>query len=279
MTGTELIRKASIEELVGHRERALELYRRSAELLIEAMATAAKACPSYSYHTPSRSDFQDLGSLGSKSLEGWMQTVRKSLDRGVWRHCMQATHLDQVMDAAARKQMADQIEKEPPEATADNLTATLLSLVGNSEQIFKRGVVETFKTFDPNRYQRNDAFKLTERVAWANAFSAISGKGSHWQYWNHYAQRDEHLRDVERVFCVMDGKPIPERNGGIVSAISVAQRVDAQKRREVETEFFHCRWYKNGALHIRFKRLDLLARINAIIAEYYGEVLADASPA
>jgi hypothetical protein len=29
----------------------------------------------------------------------------------------------------------------------------------------------------------------------------------------------------------------------------------------------------------RFKRRDLLNRVNAIIAEHFGEVLADASPA
>jgi hypothetical protein len=254
MTGTELIRKASIEELVGHRERALELYRQAADLIQEAMRTAAKACPSYPYFTPGRREFENLESLGRYyKVEDFVKAARISLDKAIWRHCMEATHLAQVMDASARKQFSEQIEKDPPEATADNLAATLFTLVGNSDAIFKRGVVEAFKSFDPQRYQRNDAFKIAERVAWKNAFSVLSGKGWSHQSWNYYAQRDEHLRDIERVFCVMDGKPIPERNGGIIGTIDMARRPDGSGEREAENDYFHCRWYKNGALHIRFK--------------------------
>jgi hypothetical protein len=274
MTGTDIIRKASIEELAGHRERALELYRQAAEILQEAMKTAAKACPSYTHHTPPAREFERLAYLGRyNSVDGFVTEARKSLDKGIWRHCMQATHLAQVMDATARKQFDEQIEKEPPEATIDNLMATLLSLVGNSGAIFSRGVVETFRTLDPNRYQRNDAFKIKERVAFDRAFTAQVGPYVGSRFWNHYAQINEHLRDIERVFCVMDGKPIPERCGGIVAVIDSTKA----SGKEAENEYFHCRMYKNGALHLRFKRMDLVRRCNKIIAEHYGETLADAS--
>jgi hypothetical protein len=40
-----------------------------------------------------------------------------------------------------------------------------------------------------------------------------------------------------------------------------------------ESEYF--RFYLNGNLHIVFKRADL-AKANKIVADYYGETLADA---
>ena len=270
---TDLIRKASIEEIVDHRARALELYRRGAELLQEALKAAALACPSYPYHTPERSAFERLGSIGSRTAEGFAADARRKLDAAIWRHCMKATHLSQVMDAKAREDFSKQIEKDPPEANIDNLSATLLNLLGNSEQIFKRGVVEAFKQFDPNRYQRSDAFKIEKRVACRNAFTAQVGPYVGTRYWNSYAHVDDHLRDIERVFAVMDGKPIPEYSGGIVGVINGKRPKEA----EAENAYFHCRMYKNGALHICFKRTDLLQRVNLIIAEHYGAALADAS--
>ncbi|WP_459933881.1 DUF4942 domain-containing protein [Fundidesulfovibrio butyratiphilus] len=31
-----------------------------------------------------------------------------------------------------------------------------------------------------------------------------------------------------------------------------------------ETSYFQCKWFKNGNLHIVFKRLDLLEKLNRI---------------
>jgi hypothetical protein len=42
-----------------------------------------------------------------------------------------------------------------------------------------------------------------------------------------------------------------------------------------ESEYFRFELYRNGNLHIVFKRPDLVAKANKIVADYYGEVLPD----
>jgi hypothetical protein len=244
MTGTEIIPKATIVELVLHRDRAMDLFRTGAEMIQEALKTAQLAAPSQTTVGPCRNDFQDLGFRCERSVEGFVAAARKSIDRALWRHAMEATHLAKVMDAKARQDFSAQLEKDPPEATLDNLMATLWEKVGDSQNIFKRGVVETFRILDPNRYKRNGAYKIERRVAFPNAFSA-GGRGVlSYRYWNHYARIDEHLRDIERVFYVLD-------------------------------DYFKCRWYFCGSLHITFLKPELVMRCNQIIAEYYGPALAD----
>src|SRR3546814_919223 len=45
-----------------------------------------------------------------------------------------------------------------------------------------------------------------------------------------------------------------------------------------ESEFFRAKAFKNGNLHIWFKRDDLVIEVNKLLAEYYGASLGDASP-
>jgi hypothetical protein len=42
-----------------------------------------------------------------------------------------------------------------------------------------------------------------------------------------------------------------------------------------ESEYFRFELYRNGNLHIVFKRADLVAKANKIVGDYYGETLAD----
>ena len=49
----------------------------------------------------------------------------------------------------------------------------------------------------------------------------------------------------------------------------------AATRRPHESEYFRFELYLNGNLHIVFKRPDLVAKANEIVADYYGETLAD----
>ncbi len=49
--------------------------------------------------------------------------------------------------------------------------------------------------------------------------------------------------------------------GDVVTKINEAVR---DKKWEAETEYFKLKWYKVGTLHIEFKRMDLVAKMNAL---------------
>src|SRR3546814_4715603 len=87
---------------------------------------------------------------------------------------------------------------------------------------------------------------------------------------------DEYLRDVERTFHVLDGREQPDRYAGIIGAIDQERTGLERKAWVAESEFFRAKAFKNGNLHIWFKRDDLVIEVNKLLAEYYGASLGDA---
>jgi hypothetical protein len=75
------------------------------------------------------------------------------------------------------------------------------------------------------------------------------------------------------VFHQLDGKRPPDPQAGLVAKIDIADRAGV---RECETEYFKCKWFQNGNLHLQFKRLDLLKEFNRIGAKQYENVVGEA---
>jgi hypothetical protein len=272
-TGTEVIRKASIEELAGHRARALELAGQAFDFLVAAEKALRLAAPSDHYRNITSREVCDHLRYDIKAdrKPDYLELVRKEVDRAVWRHLLESTHLTTLMDTRAREQFYEQVEKEPPPATAENAAATMFALVGDADKIFRRGLVEAFRSLD-NSYKSNDAFKIGKRAV-------MYGGPDSWGQWRYYSRASERIMDVERVLCVLDGKPQLTRESGIVGAVNAEIRARDHKETggTAKTDYFFCRWFKNGNVHLYFLREDLVKRANQIIAEHYGETLADAT--
>lgn len=268
--GTDLIRRASIEELAGHRARALDLYAQAFRMIAAAGDAARLAAPSRPYCCGIDDKALDVLKYDARygTPEGFAELVRKSLDADIWRHLIDSTGLASLMDSTARQEFLKQVDKDPAPATAENAAATMFSLLGDADKIFRRGLIEAFRRLD-NSYKSNDAFKLTDRAVLSHA--RTTGFSIHWNHWSH---ADERILDVERVFAVLDGKPQLERAAGIIGKVDLAHGAGSH---EAESEYFRARWFKNGNLHLWFLRSDLLQKANRMIAEHYGATLAEAA--
>lgn len=70
---------------------------------------------------------------------------------------------------------------------------------------------------------------------------------------NHY--REDNLRQIEKVFCMLDGQPIKHRPNDIVDLIN---------HNTMETPYFSMKAFPGATtLHIKFKRMDLVRELNA----------------
>jgi predicted RNA methylase len=262
---TALIPRATVDEIEAHRARALALYGEAFEKLNEANRAAGSAAQSGAFGpvlTPDRYQAHKAFNMGDR--EAFLEDTRKGIDRAVWGYLIRATNLERLMDRTARDDFRKQLDDCPPPATADNLLATMETFLGDAPTIFARGVAEAFSKLD-RRFRSHDGFKIGSRVVLSHAMSEHGG-------WNHYQHRDEDLRDVERAFYVFDGKPHPDRSAGIVGAIDLARPYGASAF-EVECDYFRVRVFKNGNIHLYFKRDDLLNRVNLLLADYYGAAL------
>lgn len=255
---SELALRTTVGQLEGYRERSLELFGAAHDALTEAHKFASMSFPSAT--KPMEFDRE----ARSKSREKYVEEHRQEIDRRIWNHLVDYFGLEPLMDHQARTEFRRSLTENPPPATSENLFATFLDLIGDAGLIFRRGLSNAFSRLD-RRFRSHDGFKIGSRIILSHAFGCFGG-------WSR--DRDETLRDIERVFRVLDGQPQIERYAG-----SIVGRVNSYTARPftVEDDYFKLVAYKNGNAHLWFKRDDLVRQVNKLLAEYYGESLGEGS--
>jgi hypothetical protein len=274
----ELIKKESIAELCGHRDRALVLYRQALLLLAEANKTARKAHGGNRHGGYSRYDVEGMVDISEEnSVEGYMNTIRTCMDRGIWRHLTHTTRLGSLMDREALREFEKSLEsKDIPEATMDTIVATFFQKAAEAPEIFRRGLINTFSRLAPG-YKTNSPFRIGDKIIFDHAMSVNTwnDRGNQRRSMNFYAfdTSGKELQDIERVLRILDGKT-PFDNGieGICGKISAA--VDT-KETSTSDEYFEAKWFWKGSLHVTFKRPDLIHKANQMIAQHFGETIPD----
>jgi hypothetical protein len=259
---TDLVRHASAKEIVGCRDEALRMYREAFELLHKAKEMTKRA---------SGSNYcgADLGHMSFYNIERGefdkdMEDVRKRVDSGVWEYMLDAVGLKAMMDASALAEFRKQNEKDPPEVTLDNLAATMEHLDGQRVTIFDRGVVNLFSRLD-HTFKTNPSFRLEKKIILSGVLGSYGG-------WNFYGRGVDEVRDLDRIFHLLDGKA-PKDHIADASAVIGQARGRKGGQQTVETDYFTFRLMGNGNLHIVFKRPDLVDGVNRIIAAHFGATL------
>ena len=70
---------------------------------------------------------------------------------------------------------------------------------------------------------------------------------------------ENQLRALDNVFHMLDGKPLSTyRNGDLINAINESERGAG------ETEYFRYKSFLNNNLHLEFRRMDLVQRLNEV---------------
>jgi predicted RNA methylase len=261
---TALVRKDSIEELCGHRARALDLYAQAFDLIEQARNAHARAATGKS-HIASF-PVQELRWFDDRSRASFIKQIRADLDRDVWQGLILNTPIAGLMDAEARENFERSVRDDPPEVTAETVYATMSNLIGDAELIFRRGLVNVFSRLQ-RRYRSHDGFKIGDRLILTSAMRVYDMFVS--------LNRDDQLIDLDRVMHVLDHQAAPHHTAGLVGAIREATH-ERPTRWQAETAYFHAKWHRNGNLHLRFKRADLVREANRLIAEHFGQTIGAA---
>lgn len=273
----DLIPSTVITQICGRRDEALARMReavshmqRGHEVALQALDSAALAHHGAVFYLEDRreqSAYQRLFAEIDPAVS--LDTYRKHLDACVWMHLVAVTGMEKMMDRTAFEELRKTLCEDVPEVTEDNVRATLEGLACDARLIFQRGLARAFIELD-SRFRSHDAFKLDARIILTNVFDS-------WGSWSHHAGMRDTVRDVERVFAVLDGK---EPDGhGLIQAVTDSRGGGFSARQGyVETAYFRIRTFKNGNAHLWFTRPDLVERANQELAAYYGDVLPDAVP-
>lgn len=208
--------------------------------------------------------FYQYGMPRSSEPLGRLEESIKELDRMYWRQSFDHTGLMQLLDAQSKKKFDRDLQENPPEFTIENVQSSFIDLSQNAEKMFEDGVVNVFHRLS-NRYMTNDGFRIGDKVVMTWMVEPSFRRGLQLRH----GQGEDEINDIDRVFKTFDGKRYVERS------LSCAMNTAIQDGGRYEDDYFAAKAFKNGNLHLKFKRADLVERVNLVIAKRYGATIGD----
>ncbi|WP_373226558.1 DUF4942 domain-containing protein [Enterobacter cloacae complex sp. ESBL7] len=198
-----------------------------------------------------------------------MKAITRNIDRGIWRELMQRSGMLSLMDAQARDEWHNSLEKEDiPAVSEENILSTFEQLHLNKGEVFERGVINVFKGLSWN-YKTNSPCKFGAKII-------VSGlvKYDRWGFGLNWGWQRDRLADLERMLMLLDGKPVPDNRADVTRRLSDHIHANRHGTR-YEDEMFAIKYFQKGTAHITFKRPELVDKLNDIIAWHYPGALAE----
>ncbi|AOL14436.1 MULTISPECIES: DUF4942 domain-containing protein [Enterobacter] len=263
----ELILSTSIERVVTGRDSALK----QIEQLIEQLDAISRLTSEIGSGTA-----QDWAMKPGHRYDSWltekadkaMPAVTRNIDSSIWRDLMLKSGMMALMDAQARDQWHKSLEEgDLPTISEANILSTFELLHLNKMEVFERGIINVFKGLSWD-YKTNSPCSFGKKIIINNLVSH-----NRWGFSLNWGWRRDQLADLERMLFLLDGKPIPDNRGDVTNCLMAHIRDNSDKD-VYEDEFFLIRYFQKGTAHLTFKRLDLVERMNDIIAKHYPGMLA-----
>ncbi|MHA3363200.1 DUF4942 domain-containing protein [Yersinia enterocolitica] len=263
----ELILSTSIERIVTGRDSALMQITQ----IIEQLDAISRLTSEIGGGTA-----QDWAMKAGHRYDSWltekadkaMPAITRNIDRSIWRNLMLKSGMMALMDAQARDQWHKNLEEgELPAISEANILSTFERLHLNKIDVFERGIINVFRGLSWD-YKTNSPCRFCKKIIINNLV-----KHNRWGFSLNWGWRRDQLADLERMLFLLDGKPIPDNRGDISTRLMEHIR-DNSAKEVYEDEFFSIRYFQKGTVHLIFKRLELVERMNDIIAKHYPGMLA-----
>lgn len=263
----ELILSTSIERVVTGRDTALK----QIEQLIQQLDAISGLTSEIGGGTA-----QDWAMKPGHRYDSWltekadkaMPAVTRNIDSSIWRDLMLKSGIMALMDAQARDQWHKNLEEgDLPAISEANILSTFEQLHLNKMEVFERGIINVFKGLSWD-YKTNSPCSFGKKIIINNLVSH-----NRWGFSLNWGWRRDQLADLERMLFLLSGKSIPDNRSDITTRLMAHIR-DNPDKDVYEDEFFRIRYFQKGTAHLTFKRLDLVERMNDIIAKHYPGMLA-----
>ena len=189
-----------------------------------------------------------------------VKTIKKEWQQRAWRTIFNRSGMAKILSIKRREELDKQLSGERdaaplPEVTAENILALIQDGMAKSTDYASEAVFEVFDWLRPadERYKTNNRWKLNNKIV----ISWVVGSGFGSRPFKIKYDAVKRFCALDNVFSMLDGKgPIKGYNGPLVDTI------DASADGKGETEYFKFKCCKNGNLHLEFKRVDLVDKIN-----------------
>ncbi|MBJ8867028.1 DUF4942 domain-containing protein [Citrobacter koseri] len=263
---SELICSTSIERIVTGRDTALK----EIEALILQLEEISRLTSMIGDNTADHWAMRQGGSFDCWLMQPAgkaMPVITRNIDRSIWRDLMLKSGMLTLMDAEARSQWAKNLEENDlPAISEANILNTFEQLHHNKQDVFERGIINVFKGLSWD-YKTNNPCYFGKKIIVNNLV-----KYDRWGYSLNWGWRRDQLADLERMLRLLDGQTIPDSRHDV--SIRFMDFIRDNPRVQIfEDDLFIIRYYQKGSGHITFKRLDLIEKMNDIMAKHYPMAL------
>ncbi|HHU0691904.1 DUF4942 domain-containing protein [Citrobacter sp. Marseille-Q3906] len=264
----ELILSTSIERVVTGRDSALKQIEQFIQQLEAISRLTSEIGGGIAQDWAMKSGHRYDSWLTEKADKA-MPAVTRNIDRSIWRDLMLKSGMMALMDAQARDQWHKNLEEgDLPAISETNILSTFEQLHLHKMDVFERGIINVFKGLSWD-YKTNSPCSFGKKIIINNLVTH-----NRWGFSLNWGWRRDQLADLERMLFLLDGKPIPDNRSDITTRLMVHIR-DNTAEDVYEDEFFRVRYFQKGTAHLTFKRLELVKRMNYIIAKHYPRMLAE----
>ncbi|HFE8496103.1 DUF4942 domain-containing protein [Raoultella ornithinolytica] len=262
----ELILSTNIERVVSGRDAALL----QIELLIQQLNAISRLTSEIGGGTA-----QDWAMKSGHRYDSWltekadkaMPAITRNIDSCIWRDLMLKSGMMALMDAQARDQWHKNLEEgDLPAISEANILSTFEQLHLNKMEVFERGIINVFKGLSWD-YKTNSPRSFGKKIIINNLVTH-----NRWGFSLNWGWRRDQLADLERMLFLLSGKSIPDNRSDITTRLMAHIR-DNPDKDVYEDELFRVRYFQKGTAHLTFKRLDLVEKMNDIIAKHYPGML------
>ncbi|MBZ6731547.1 DUF4942 domain-containing protein [Klebsiella grimontii] len=262
----ELICSTSIERIVTGRNAALG----QIEMLIQKLDEISRLTSSIGGNVANHWAMRQGHSYDCwlvQPVDKAMPVITRNIDRSIWRDLMLKSGMLTLMDAEARSQWAKNLEEgELPAISEANILSTFEKLHHNKQDFFERGIINVFKGLSWD-YKTNNPCYFGKKIIVNNLV-----KHDRWGYSLNWGWRRDQLADLERMLYLLDGRSIPDNRHDVSVRFMDFVR-DNPHQQVFEDDLFTIRYFQKGSGHITFKRLDLVEKMNDIVAKHYPGML------
>lgn len=211
-----------------------------------------------------------LGKVGSYLMPRGAQFYEDAgrataqMDASFWRRAFDLTGFKQLMDAEAVADFERSLAPKPPEFTDANIRSVFIDLHSKSGAMFRRGIVNVFRYLsDEYKTNANEPFRIGRKVVMGWMIQPSFRRGLQIRI-----GAGDKINDIDRIIKTLDGKQFMAREA------EYAMNTAFNDGAAFEDDYYRAKAFKNGNLHIEFKRQDLLDGLNEQIAEHYGNTLS-----
>lgn len=213
--------------------------------------------------------YSDFSTLPQKCYSGYdyvRNEVLQRLKKNAWKAIVNRLGVRKLMSIKEVEKLDKKLEdaEAMPEIEVSTIFSTFQMLADQSQDYIIAALKEVYEILHPGHSAWNH-LKTNER----NARNILGKKVIlTWMVEGSYSRetpyrvtynREEQINAIDKAFHNLDGKGIPDGyKSELVDAINTSRDGTGQ------TEYFKFRAYYNRNLHLEFRRMDLVARMNQI---------------